>query len=156
MVHILQNACKNDKYNEKKYDGKNRPFQVTLSINILLIDIRESAMWIKNPKWNSLEMDLKTVAGIELIWLHIGWILFAFIITYKWFGRYHGRYFRGTISPRSNFFKNQRKLEYNSRFRVQFLVLILLGRWSFQSVQRFTDLYEDCALGQQSAKSPHR
>ena len=38
MVHILQNACKNDKYNEKKYDGKNRPYQVTTSINILLID----------------------------------------------------------------------------------------------------------------------
>ena len=50
MVHILQNACKNDKYNEKKYDGKNRPYQVTISINILLTDIRESAeCGTKNP-----------------------------------------------------------------------------------------------------------
>ena len=83
MVHILQNACKDEKYNEKKYDDGNRPSLVTTSINILLIDIRESAEWNKKTKWNSLEMDLKTVAGIELIWLHMGRILFGFIITYK-------------------------------------------------------------------------
>ena len=45
---------------EKKVQQKSTTMKIDLlrSINIPLIDVRESVEWNKKPKWNSLEMDV--------------------------------------------------------------------------------------------------